>query len=160
MKNKLTSAFASLLMLVFFLTSGNTFAQTTSKSGLKKECCMMKDGKMMHMKDGKTMPMETDMTMSNGTVCMVNGECVTEDGKKMMMKEGQCMDMAGKLENCSMTTTYTKRTKHTKHTKHTTKKVTRKNNMGTIYTCTMHPDVVRNSTGTCPTCGMDLVVRK
>lgn len=151
MKNKLTTAFASLLMLVLCLTSSNTFAQTKSKSASMKECCMMKDGKMMHMKNGKAMPMEKNMTMKNGTVCMVNGECVMKDGKKMKMKEGECMDMMGSMENCSMTTS---------HTKHTTKKVTHKHKVVTSYTCPMHPDVVSDKAGTCPTCGMDLVVKK
>ncbi len=28
---------------------------------------------------------------------------------------------------------------------------------GTRYTCTMHPEVVRDAPGTCPKCGMTLV---
>jgi hypothetical protein len=30
----------------------------------------------------------------------------------------------------------------------------------TLYTCTMHPEVVSNKPGKCPKCGMDLVVKK
>jgi nitrous oxide reductase accessory protein NosL len=30
----------------------------------------------------------------------------------------------------------------------------------TVYTCTMHPDVVSNTPGTCPKCGMDLVEKE
>jgi Cu(I)/Ag(I) efflux system membrane fusion protein len=28
------------------------------------------------------------------------------------------------------------------------------------YTCPMHPEVVTNSPGTCPKCGMELVLKK
>ena len=56
-------------------------------------CVMMKDGKMMmSSKGGKMMPMKKDMTMPDGTKCMVNGTCVMKNGKKMTMKEGQVMD--------------------------------------------------------------------
>jgi hypothetical protein len=30
----------------------------------------------------------------------------------------------------------------------------------TVYTCTMHPEVISNKPGKCPKCGMDLVVKK
>ncbi len=30
----------------------------------------------------------------------------------------------------------------------------------TLYTCTMHPEVVSDKPGNCPKCGMKLVVRK
>ena len=30
----------------------------------------------------------------------------------------------------------------------------------TAYTCTMHPEVVSNTPGKCPKCGMDLVAKK
>ena len=29
-----------------------------------------------------------------------------------------------------------------------------------VYTCPMHPEIVRNEPGTCPICKMDLVVKK
>ena len=95
--------FASMLMLAACFTTNNAFAQKTkTNSAMMKDCCMMKDGKMMQMKDGKMMSMDKDMTMKNGTKCMTNGDCIMKDGKKMKMKEGQCMDMAGKMDNCSM----------------------------------------------------------
>ena len=31
---------------------------------------------------------------------------------------------------------------------------------GVQYTCTMHPEVVMDTSGKCPKCGMDLVVKK
>lgn len=62
----------------------------------KKNCCMMKDGKMIRMKDGKEMPMDKEMVMANGTKCMPDGTCIDKDGKKMTMKNGQCCDISGK----------------------------------------------------------------
>ena len=83
------------------------------------------------------MPMEKDMTMKDGTVCMVNGECVMKDGKKMTMKEGECMDMNGKMDHCK-----------------------KQNPKATIYTCSMHPEVTSDKPGKCPKCGMELVKKK
>jgi hypothetical protein len=62
-----------------------------------KDCCMMKDGKMMMIKDGKKMAMDTDMTMPNGTMVMKDGTCTMKDGTKMVMKEGDRMDMDGNM---------------------------------------------------------------
>lgn len=67
------------------------------KMDMKKDCVMMKDGKMMAMKDGKTMAMAQDMTMTNGSMVMMNGTVKMKDGSSMMLKEGQCMDMDGKM---------------------------------------------------------------
>lgn len=141
--------FVSTFMLVFCVAASNSFAQT--KSEKMKDCCMMKDGKMMQMKDGKSMPMEKDMTMKNGTKCMANGECIMKDGKKMMMKEGDCMDMNGKMEKCSMMN---------KDTKGATEKKTEKMDMAATYTCPMHPEVTSDKAGKCPKCGMDLEMKK
>ncbi|MEO7582164.1 MAG: DUF6799 domain-containing protein [Ferruginibacter sp.] len=138
--------FSSMLMLALCLTTSNSFAQTKDKPAMMKDCCMMKDGKMMVMKDGKTMPMEKDMTMKNGTKCMTNGECTMKDGKKMMMKEGDCMEMSGKMGKCSMMNKSMKSSKMKKN-----------KNMATVYTCPMHPEVTSNKAGKCPKCGMDLV---
>ncbi len=114
-------------------------AQTAKKSTMMKDCCMMKDGKMMVMKDGKTMPMGKSMVMKNGTTCMINGECTMKDGKKMMMKNGDCMEMSGKMCTNKMT------------------KMT-KTKMATMdYHCPMHHEVTSNKPGKCYKCGMDLV---
>lgn len=88
---------ASLLTLFLMIISLSANAQTTKKMSMMKDCCMMKDGKMMVMKNGKTMPMKKDMVMENGTQCMTTGECIMKDGKKMMMKNGDCMEMSGKM---------------------------------------------------------------
>ncbi len=146
-KKMITAMFASILMLAVSATT--TFAQTKSDSLMNmKDCCMMKDGKMMHVKNGKAMPMEKDMTMKNGTKCMTNGECVMKDGKKMKMKEGECMDMDGTMEMCSMMM---------KDSKGTTGKKGEKQNMSTAYACPMHPEVTSDKAGKCSKCGMDLV---
>jgi len=145
--------FASMLMLVVVFSASNSSAQTKTKPAMMKDCCMMKDGKMMVMKDGKAMPMEKDMTMKNGTTCMVNGECVMKDGTKMMMKDGDCMDMSGNMDKCAMMM---------KDSKSTTvkKTATHKHDMATVYTCPMHPEVTSDKPGQCPKCGMDLVEKK
>ena len=67
-----------------------------------QDCCMMKDGKMMMMKDGKTMAMDKDMTMSNGTMCMMDGTCKMKNGKTMKMKDGDKMYMNGKMGKMKM----------------------------------------------------------
>ena len=47
---------------------------------MKKDCVMMKDGKMMTMMmNGKMMAMDKDMTMNNGPVCMMDGNCKMKD---------------------------------------------------------------------------------
>ena len=140
-KNAFKTVLTSLFTMVLFLTFANSNAQTKKKSHTMKDCCMMKDGKMMVMKDGKTMPMDKEMTMKNGTTCMTNGECTMKDGSKMMMKDGERMDMNGTMHSSKMMTK-----------KKTTKKV-----VAAVYTCPMHPEVVGIKGGKCPKCGMDLV---
>ncbi len=145
-QKKISIVFASMLMIILCFTASNSFAQTKSKQAMMKDCCMMKDGKMMVMKDGKTMPMEKDMTMKNGTKCMTNGECTMNDGKKMMMKEGDCMEMSGKMGKCSMMNKSMK-----------SSKMKKSKSMAVVYTCPMHPEVSLDKDGKCPKCGMDLV---
>ena len=135
-KKTITTLFTLLLIMVVSFTTNNLSAQTNTKN--MKECCMMKDGKMMHCKDGKTMIMEKDMTMANGTKCMTNGECVMKNGEKMKMKNGECMDMNGKMDKCDMMNKTNK-------------------SKAVIYTCTMHPEVTSNKPGKCSKCGMDLI---
>lgn len=132
-KKTITTLFASLLMMALCFTTINASAQGKKESGKTKECCKMKDGKMMHCKDGVCMPMEKDVTMKNGTVCMVNGECVMKDGKKTTMKEGECIDMNGKMDHCK-----------------------KPDPKAAAYTCPMHPEVISEKPGKCPKCGMDL----
>ncbi len=68
----------------------------------KKDCVMMKDGKMMMMKNGKMTEMDKDMTMSNGTICMKDGTCKMKNGKTMMMKNGDKCYMDGTMKKMKM----------------------------------------------------------
>jgi hypothetical protein len=136
----------SFLTLFLMMISLSINAQTSKKSTMMKDCCMMKDGKMMVMKDGKTMPMDKEMTMKNGTICMPNGECTMKDGKKMMMKNGDCMEMSGKMCNDKM--------------KKMDKKKSTKKMEAMNYSCPMHPEVTSDKPGKCPKCGMDLVKKQ
>ena len=143
-KKMISTMFASLLIMVLSFTVNNSFGQTKMDSTKMKDCCMMKNGKMMHIKDGKLMPMEKEMTMKNGTKCMANGDCVMKDGKKMKMKEGECMDMNGKMDKCEAM--------------HKDKKNDKKE--AVTYTCSMHPEVSSDKPGNCPKCGMELIIKK
>ena len=66
-------------------------------SGMKKDCVMMKDGKMMAMKGGKTMAMDQDMTMTNGTTVSTDGTVKMSDGSTKQLKDGDCVYMNGKM---------------------------------------------------------------
>ena len=145
MKNlKLITAKAAGLCTIFLLAlSLNAIAQTTKKTTVMKDCCMMQNGKMMMMIDGKIMPMEKNMIMTNGTTCMTNGECVMKNGKKMMMKNGDCMEMSGKMCGAKM--------------KKMMKNKSIKQMAMMDYSCPMHPKVVSNKPGKCSKCGMALV---
>lgn len=99
------------ILIVAFLITYTANAQTDPKVNnmnhrkmdhSMKDCVMMKDGKMMIMKNGKMMKMEKDITMSDGTVCMVDGTCKMKNGKTMMMKNGDKCDMNGKMGKMKM----------------------------------------------------------
>ncbi len=138
---------ASMLFLMACIFSTNSFAQSKDMSKMK-DCCMMKEGKMMQMKDGKMMPMKKHMTMKNGTKCMTNGDCTMKDGTKMKMENGDCMDMDGKMDKCERMNLDGKSSNETK------------GEMAMAYTCSMHPEVTNDKPGKCPKCGMDLIEKK
>ena len=101
-----------LILAVAFTLSLGVFAQDTTdkkmdhkmdhKMGMKKDCVMMENGKMMVMKGGNTTAMDKDMTLPNGTVVMTNGTVKTKDGNTMMMKDGDCVYMNGKMSKMKM----------------------------------------------------------
>ncbi len=104
-----------LILVVAFTLSAGVFAQDKTekmdhkmdkkmdgKMGMKKDCVMMEDGKMMVMKGGNTMAMDKDMKMTNGTMVMSDGTVKMENGKTMMMKDGDCMYMDGKMTKMKM----------------------------------------------------------
>lgn len=113
-KNINIAIIASLLFFVAIITSINSFAQTHDMSKMK-DCCMMKDGKMMQMKSGKMTAMKKDMTMKNGTKCMTNGECIMKDGTKIKMQNGDCIDKDGKMDKCDMMHMDGEKSEHSKH---------------------------------------------
>ncbi|MES2567458.1 MAG: DUF6799 domain-containing protein [Bacteroidota bacterium] len=120
-------------------------AQSDSGQVRMQDCCMMKEGKMMHIKGGKMETLERDMTMKNGTKCMANGECITLQGEKMMVKEGECVDMQGRITDCSSL----RKTDTNEKSKTTI-----------LYTCPKHPEIEDDQPGICPKCGTILVERK
>jgi hypothetical protein len=125
MKNQkmLNTLFASMLMLVFCLSSGSSvMAQTTASAVTTKDCCMMKGGKMMCLKDGITMAMDKDQTMANGTVCKTTGECVMANGQSKQMKNGECIDMKGNIEKCGTVTKTSTTKRKTRVVKRSSKK--------------------------------------
>ena len=99
-KKIISSMFASFLLIGLCTISSNILAQAKKDTVKMKDCCMMKNGKMLCKMGVKTMPMNKDMTMKNGTKCMPNGECLMKDGKKIKLKEGECMNMNGEIETC------------------------------------------------------------
>ncbi len=64
---------------------------------MKKDCVMMKNGKMMVMKHGKAMMMSNSVKLNNGTMVMKDGTVKMVDGNTQMLKEGQYVDMDGKM---------------------------------------------------------------
>jgi hypothetical protein len=55
----------------------------------------MKDSHMMMMTGGKMMPITKDITLSDGTVCRVDGTCVLKNGKKIKLSNGEGIEVAG-----------------------------------------------------------------
>jgi hypothetical protein len=99
-----------ILLIVTFTIATGVYSQDSkmmaqpNKMDQKKmkDCCTMKDGKMVCMKDGKTMAMTMDMTLKNGTTVMKDGTVKMKDGKTMMMKNGDAVDMDGKMMKMPM----------------------------------------------------------
>ncbi len=147
MKNKMI---VTMIALFSFFAANETFGQATQDSIMMKDCCMMKDGKMMQMINGKMMPMEENVMMKNGTKCMPNGECVTKEGKIIRMKEGECMDMDGNKDKCDMM--------HMK--KYGSNEGKSDSPAMAAYQCPMHPEITSDAPGKCSKCGMELIKKK
>ncbi len=101
MKN-LILLFTALTISLGIFAQGSKMESKKMEGHKMKDCCMMKDGKMMCMKDGKTMAMDKDMTMKNGCTVMKDGTVKMKDGKTMKMKNGESIDMDGKMEEMDM----------------------------------------------------------
>jgi hypothetical protein len=72
------------------------------KKMMKKDCIMMKDGKVIQMKDGNTTELTGDVTLSNGTVVSKDGTVKMKDGKTKMLKDGDCVYMNGTMTHMAM----------------------------------------------------------
>ena len=93
----------AMLVAVFavVLVNAQTADQSHTKS-MKKDCIMMKDGKVMQMKDGNTTELSGDVTLENGTVVSKDGTVKMKDGKTKMLKDGDCVYMNGKMTHMAM----------------------------------------------------------
>ena len=94
------------ILVVAFLGSG-AFAQDTpmkmkdngmmKMDTMKKDCAMMKDGKMMLVKHGDSIMMDSTVTLNNGAMVMTDGTIKMKDGTTKMLQEGYYIDMDGKM---------------------------------------------------------------
>jgi len=57
---------------------------------------LYRDGRVLSVKNGVMTLIDKDITLSNGTVIMSNGNYMVKGGKKVMMREGEHVDMNGK----------------------------------------------------------------
>lgn len=144
-QNKITGIFSFFLLIILCFATPNMSAQNDSGGVRMQDCCMMKEGKMMHIKSGKMEVLERDVIMKNGTKCMANGECITLQGEKMMMKEGECMDVNGRITDCSSLIT---------------PDTNEKSKTTMLYTCPKHPEIEDDQPGICPKCGTPLIEKK
>jgi hypothetical protein len=82
--------------------------QDTSMStmnGKKKDCYLMKEGKLMVMKKGDSSmmrEMKRDVTLNNGAKLATDGTVTMTDGTKMVLKEGWTVDADGKMAKMKM----------------------------------------------------------
>lgn len=58
---------------------------------------MMKEGKILMVKNGEVTTLDHDMTMTNGTKVVTDGNYTSNNGTTMKLREGQHIDMDGKL---------------------------------------------------------------
>ena len=149
--NNVNCSFLTLLFIItIFFNSLKVQAQSMKDTVSKKDCCMMKNGKMMHMKAGKVELMEREMTMKNGTKCMANGECITQEGEKIIMKEGECIDIYGNVSTCAaMLDNESPQMKPKENIQ-----------MTILYSCPKHAEIQSDQPGICPKCGTELVEKK
>jgi hypothetical protein len=64
----------------------------------KKDCLMMKEGRMFMTKEGKTIDMVGDVTLNDGSVVNQKGVVKMKDGSTKLMHNGDCVDMNGNWE--------------------------------------------------------------
>jgi len=91
-----------LVAILAIITVNAQNADQAQKKTMKKDCIMMKDGKVWQTKDGQTAELQQDVTLANGTVVMKDGNVKTKDGKTTMLKDGDCVWMDGKMTHMAM----------------------------------------------------------
>jgi hypothetical protein len=97
----------TMFFLVAVIGTTTVLAQDTSAAKhkmhdmghmkMKKDCVMMKEGKMLVMKEGKTMAMDQEMTLTNGSTVSTDGTLKMQDGTTKQLKDGDCVYMDGKM---------------------------------------------------------------
>ena len=108
---KLILTFAAIIVTcgVFAQTDPATKKADTDKTTQKQyrhpNGYMMKDGKMMIVKDGNLMLIQKDITLSNGTVIMADGNYMEKGKSKMKLKDGDHVDMDGNMTPIKSTNT-------------------------------------------------------
>jgi hypothetical protein len=87
---------------IFFAQNNQSIpmiAQNLDQSKMnKKDCVMMKNGKMLMMVSGKTMDMPAEVKLKDGSVVEKNGTVRMKDGSTKAMKNGDSVDMDGNWE--------------------------------------------------------------
>jgi len=101
----------AMLVAVFAVALVNAQNADQAHKSMKKDCIMMKDGKVVQMKDGNTTDVTGDVTLTNGTVVSADGTVKTKDGKTSKLKDGDCVWMNGKMTHMAMKKKEAKQTK-------------------------------------------------
>src|SRR5258708_6420704 len=68
----------------------------------KKDCIMVKDGKVWQTKDGNTAELTEDVTLTNGAVVSKDGTIKMKDGTTKTLKNSDCVYMDGKMTHMGM----------------------------------------------------------
>lgn len=91
-----------LLTFAAILLTCGVFAQTESKnnkpaSHRHPNGYMIKDGRLMQVKDGNIMLIEKDITLSNGTILMADGNYTVKGKSKAKLNDDEYIDPNGNL---------------------------------------------------------------
>lgn len=64
---------------------------------MKKDCIIVKDGKVMIMRHGEKKVLDSTINLGNGAMVSPDGTVKMSDGTTKMIKEGEYVDMDGKM---------------------------------------------------------------
>ena len=93
---------AMLIALFTIAFVANAQADQSKAKDAKKDCIMMKDGKVWQTKDGSTAELTEDVTLTNGTIVSKDGTVKMKDGTTKTLKNGDCVYMDGKMTHMAM----------------------------------------------------------